>query len=187
MKYIIPALLMAFCVNAQSLSINDTDKTTGGRTIVTKNFEGSEIAPDDTVARNGLVFFSAGYQEIKKGKSATEIYYIELNIVHKDSRLGCLNQGQSKIVLELEDGSVIECNQISDTDCDPVGFMTAFALMPKGGAAAEMKSNFEKLKTVGIKKIDLFTTEKEIGYNIKNKKLENMKAHFALLAATIAK
>lgn len=187
MKYIIPALLMAFCASAQSISVNETDKQSGGRTIITKSFDGSELLPDDTVARNGLVFFSAGYQEVKKGKSTTDIYYIELNIVHKDSRLGCLNQGQSKIVLELADGSKIECTQISDTDCDPVGFTSAFALMPKGGTAEDMKNNFEKLKTVAIEKIDVFTTEKMLGYNLKNKKRENIKGHFALLANAIAK
>lgn len=190
MKYIIPLLMLAFSVKAQSISVDAADKETGGRTVLTRNFAGSEVVPDDTVAKSGLVFFSAGFREVKSSKSAasvTDIYFIELNIVHKDARLGCLRQGNSKVVLELEDGSTIECTQISDTDCDPVGFMSAFALMPKDGTAEQMKQNFEKLKVTAIKKIDVFTSEKQIVYAIKSKSKSYLQRHFALLGKTISK
>lgn len=187
MKYIIPALLMAFCANAQSIAEDTTDNDTGTRTVITKNFAAKEIGPDDTIARDGLVFFSAGVQQTKKANTTVEIYFVELNIVHSDSRLGCLTQGVSKIILELEDGSKMECTQISDTDCDPLGFKSAFALMPKGGTSLQMKQNFEKLKNVQIRKIDVITTEREVIYAVKSKSRQFIQGHFALLEKTFAK
>jgi len=185
-KFIIPLLLIAFSVKAQGISVNETEPETGARTIITKSFPGSEVVPDDTVVKLGLVFFSAGFREIKKVDKITEIYFVELNIVHKDNRLGCMNQGQGKIILDLEDGTSIECTQISESDCDPIGFETAFALMPKGGKAATMKENFEKLKSVAVKKINIFTSEKKLEFSVKSKSKADIQGRFTLLAKTIA-
>jgi len=186
MKYIRFFALLLLCptVKSQSIAVNTVDKETGVRTIITNNHAGTEVKPEDTVARSGLLFFSAGYQEIKAKN--TETYFIELNFVHHDARLGCLENGTSKAIITLEDGTLMECTQISDTDCDNIGFVAGFALMPKNSALTAMKHNFEKLLTTEISKIEVFTTEKPVLFIIKTKSKAYIRSHFALLNKTIA-
>lgn len=184
---LIAMLLLGGFTKAQSILVNETDKETGTRLILTKGFAGSEVTIDDSVVRRGTVFFSAGYQEVKVNETKTPLYFIELNIVHNDLRIGCLKQETSKIVLELEDDSKMECMQISPTECDPVGFTGDFVLMPKGGKIAEMTANLKKLESVAIKKITVFTTETEVVYIIKDKCKPVLEKHFSLLEQTLSK
>ena len=186
LKSILVLLLLCNAAFAQSLITNSFDKQTGIRTIATKSTKTDEVTPDDTVARNGMLFFSAGYQEIKSTGKSTETYYIELNIVHRESTLGCLEIGKGRAQLTLADGSVMDCIQISDTDCDKIGFIVAFALMPKGGSPADMKQNFEKLKTTDITKFQIFTSESSISFTTKTKSRPYIKSHLALIERTIA-
>lgn len=178
-------LLLLLCQGAiaQTLFVNSIDKSTGAKTIITRNSKTSELNPDDTVARNGMVFLSAGYQKLQN--VAVEIYYVELNMLHKDNRLGCMETGKSKIVITFKDGTTAECSQISEVDCDPVGFTSAFALMPKNGSQEEMKKNFEKLSTTDINTIEVFTTEKSIKYMIRTAAKPTIKSRFALLDKSI--
>ena len=180
-------LLLLICQGAfaQTIQMNSIDKNTGTRTIITNNHENGELNPDDSVVSNGLVFFSAGYQHIDTGSNSTDLYFIELNIVHKDNTLGCLKDGEGKIIITFKDGTTAECSQISETDCDPIGFNTAFALMPKKGTAAMMKQNFDKLLTTQIKTIKLFTTEKSLLFTVKTGSKAYIMKHFALLDKTI--
>lgn len=178
-------LLLCKGAIAQTLLLNTTDKSTGAKTIITKNCKNGELTTDDSVARSGMVFFSAGYQKVKTSAAPVEIYYIELNVLHKDNRLGCMEVGKSKILVTFKDGSTVECPQISDTDCDPVGFTSAFALMPKNGSPDAMKQNFEKLMATDISTIEVFTTEKTITYNIKTASRPYIRSHFSLLDKTI--
>jgi len=179
-------LLLTFQgVFSQTLLMNSTDKNTGTKTIITNNNRTGELTGDDTVVRNGLIFFSAGYQKIKTQGNPTEIYFIELNIVHKDNRLGCMKSEDGKVVLIFNDGTKVECMQISEDDCDPIGFNSAFALMPKKGTQDIMKQNFEKLLTADITNIEIYTSEKKIIYNVKNTAKPIIKARFALLDKTI--
>ena len=180
-------LLLLVCQGAlaQRLLMNSVDKNTGTRTILTNNSRTGELGTDDTVVRNGMVFFSAGYQKVKTNGAPADVYFIELNIVHKDNRLGCLKNGESKIILTFKDGTKAECSQISDTDCDAVGFIAAFALMPKKGTQDVMKQNFEKLLSTDVTNIELFTSEKSVLFNVKNTSKPIIKAHFALLDKTI--
>ncbi|KGO86480.1 hypothetical protein Q765_11450 [Flavobacterium rivuli WB 3.3-2 = DSM 21788] len=180
-------LLVLACqgVFAQTIQMNSVDKNTGTRTIITNNHKTGELAPDDSIVRNGLVFFSAGYQHINKSGNNTDVYFIELNIVHKDNTMGCLKDGEGKIIITFEDGTTAECSQISETDCDPVGYNTAFALMPKKGTSAIMKQNFDKLLTTEIKTIKVFTTEKSPSFTVKTVSKPYIMKHFALLDKTI--
>ena len=178
-------LLLCQAVAGQTLLVNTADKETGARTLITNNYKGAEITPDDSVARDGLVFFSAGYQETKAGSAMGQLYFIELNVVHKDNRLGCLEDGKSKVAFIFEDGSRIECIQISETNCDPVGFVAGFALMPKGGTLDTMKQNFSKLRVAEVARIEVFTSEKTMVYHIKSKAAVSIKSHFNLLNKTI--
>ena len=180
-------LLLLVCQGAfaQTLLMNSVDKTTGTRTIITNNHKGAEIKWDDSIVPNGLVFFSAGYQKINKPDDTSEVYFVELNIVHKDTRLGCLKDTDGKILITLKNGTRIECFQISPTDCDPVGFTAAFALMPKNGSKDLMRQNFNTLLTTEVAKIKIFTTEKELEYSTNSTTRAVIKAHFALLDKTI--
>ena len=180
-------LLLLACQGAfaQTIQMNSVDKNTGTRTIITNNHKTGELNGDDSVVRNGLLFFSAGYQKINKSGTITEVYFIELNIVHKDNTLGCLKDGEGKIIITFEDGTTAECSQISETDCDPVGYNTAFALMPKKGTSAIMKQNFDKLLTTEIKTIKVFTTEKSPSFTVKTVSKPYIMKHFALLDKTI--
>jgi len=185
-KSLIVLLLLCNVAFAQSLITNNFDKKTGIRTLATKSIKGSEVTPDDTVARNGMLFFSAGYQEIKGTDKSTETYYIELNMLHREPALGCVENGKSRAEITLADDTVIDCIQISDTDCDPVGFIAAFALMPKGGKTDVMKQNFDKLMATDIMKIKVYTSETTITFNIKTKSRPYIKSHLALISKTIA-
>lgn len=180
-------LLFLICQGAfaQTIQMNSVDKNTGTRTIITNNHKTGELNADDSIVRNGLIFFSAGYQHIKKESNSTDVYFIELNIVHKDNTLGCLKDGEGKIIITFEDGTTAECSQISETDCDPVGFNTAFALMPKKGTPAMMKQNFDKLLTTEIKTLRVFTTEKALSFTLKTVSRPYIMKHFALLDKTI--
>jgi len=184
-KIILALLLLCNVAFSQSLITNSFDKKTGIRTIATRSIKGSEVSLDDTVARNGVLMFSAGYQEIKRNDKSTETYFIELNIVHRDPRLGCVQNGISKVILYMADKSQIECIQISDTDCDKVGFIAAFALMPKGGKPEVMKQNFDKLQSVDILKMEILTSESSITYATKTKSRPYIKSHLALISKTI--
>jgi hypothetical protein len=178
-------LLLCNMAFSQSLITNSFDKKTGIRTIATKSIKGPEVTLDDTVARNGMLFFSAGYQEIKGNDKSTNTYFIELNIVHREPGLGCLQNGKSKVVLHMADKTEIECIQISDTDCDKVGFIAAFALMPKGSKPEVMKQNFDKLQSVDILKMEIFTSESSITFTTKTKSRPYIKSHLALISKTI--
>ena len=178
-------LLIGSSAMAQSLHTNTIDKQTGIRTITTNNHKGKEIELDDAISRSGALFFSAGYQQITKKEKTSETYFIELNIVHNDARLGCLENGKGRVLITLADETQIDCIQISDNDCDPIGFVAAFALMPKDGNQEVMKQNFEKLKTTDILKMEVFTTEKSVLYTIKSKSRPYIKNHFTLIDKTI--
>ena len=131
------------------------------------------------------MFFSAGYQKLPTAGSPTEVYFIELNILHNDNRLGCLESGKSKVVLVFKDGTKAECSQISDNDCDPIGFASAFALMQKQGNKEMMKQNFDKLLTTDITNIEVYTSETKLMYNVKTTQRPVIRSHFALLDKTI--
>jgi hypothetical protein len=182
-------LLLLLCWQgafAQTLFMNTTDITTGTRTIITNNHLGSKITPDDSVARKGLLFFSAGYQKRGSGINSSEVYFVDLNYVHKDTRLGCLKDSDGKIILTLADGTTIECMQMSDTDCDVAEFSADYALMSKKDNPEIMKSNFDKLLTTPISEITLFTTERELSFPLKTASKEYLRNHFTLLNKTIS-
>lgn len=177
------SLLVCYNGFAQTILTNSLDKETGNKTIITNNHTSTELTTDDSIVRDGLIFFSAGYQKINT--SGTEIYFVEVNIVHKDNRLGCLKIGESKIILYLEDGTSIECSQISETDCDPIGFTSAFALMPRKGTMEMMMQNFDKLMKTKIKSIKVITTESSPIFTVKSAAKLYIMNHFVLLDKTI--
>ncbi len=178
-------LLLCISVSSQTLAINETDTATGSRIIKTNNITGAEHSFDDSVVKRGVIFFSAGYQSSKAGTKSIETYYIDLNIVHHDNRLGCLEQLKSSVLLFLDDGTKMECFQISDTDCDADAYYASFALMPRNGDPEVMKQNFEKLIHTGISRIDLLTSETTVVYRTKKSSSEYMTKHFALIDKTI--
>lgn len=189
MKSTITCLLMfilsSYTLSAQKIAINNTDKKTGNQVIITANKKGEVHEKSDTVANNGMVFFSAGYQKATLSGKETATYTIELDIVHNDNRLGCMQEFNSKIVLMLEDGSEVECFQISDTDCGENTFKAAFALMPYKKDPALMVQNFEKLQTTGVKKLLVYTTAKPLEFVIPKRKRAYVQEHFVLLNKTI--
>ena len=187
MKLIALACLLFYGIaaQAQTLAVNETDPATGNKLIKTSNLHGAEHDLDDSVVKSGVVFFSAGYQLTNPTQNPLETYYIDLNIVHNDNRLGCLEQLKSHIILTLDDGSAIECFQISDTDCDPNAYYASFALMPKGGNAAMMKQNFEKLIHTPIIRIEVVTSETKVVYKVKKGSMDYLKQHFALIDKTV--
>lgn len=186
LKQILLSMLLAgSAATAQTIAVNTTDAAEGTRVIMTKNHRGKELLVDDSVAKSGLAFFSAGYQSnVVKGKTM-ETYFIDLDLFHNDNKLGCIQQLANNVVLILEDGTEIQCFQISDTECSHEAFKAAFALTPKGGSTQQMLENFKKLQTVGIEKIKIKTTEGKLEYRIKSKSSDYIKAHFALVAKTI--
>ncbi|MGQ2984446.1 hypothetical protein [Flavobacterium sp.] len=178
-------LLFGISGTAQSIAENKTDAVTGGRTIRTNNNSGGELKLGDSVVNDGAVFFSAGYQSAKPGSKLVETYFIELYIIHNDNRLGCLNTYDSRILLQLEDGTKIDCFQVSESDCDPVTFQAGFALMPRNGTPETMKENFEKLLTTNISGLVIVTSEKKMDFKIKKSSRDYMKKHFALIDKTV--
>lgn len=187
LKQTLLALMLLTGVTAlsQTIAINSTDAKTGDVTIQTTNHKGKDFVTDDSVAKKGLVFFSAGYQKTNvKGKSI-ESYFIDIDLYHHDNRLGCLKQGANNITLELEDGTEIKCFQISDTDCHHEAFKAAFAMTAKNGNLEEMEANFKKLQTVAVKRIIITTTERTLDYKVKDDAKDIIKAHFALVAKTL--
>lgn len=180
------ALLAGNAAIAQTIAVNTNDAATGTRVIMTKNHKGTKLEVEDSVAKSGLAFFSAGYQSgTAKGKKV-ETYFIDLDMFHNDNKLGCINQSANNVTIILKDGSKIECFQISDTDCNPESFKAAFALTPKGGSMEQMQANFKKLQTTEISKIIVKTTEGSLDYKIKPKASEYIKSHFALVEKTLS-
>jgi hypothetical protein len=181
---------MLFCQSAvaQGFSVNETDPATGNRTIITKNYKGQDVSKDDNIARNGMVFLSAGYQSTHKDDKVNEIYFIDLNIVHNDNRLGCLKHETGKIILTFEDGTTVECMQVSETSCDKFAFDGGFALVPRtGGTDTTMKDVFTRLQTVNLKAIEVFTTQTTMNFTVKTSEKERIKSHFALVEGAIRK
>ncbi|MNK24492.1 hypothetical protein D3C87_427980 [compost metagenome] len=180
----IAALLVGNAALAQTIAVNTTDEA-GNKVILTKNHKSNSLQVEDSVAKNGLAFFSAGYQSgMAKGKNI-ETYFIDLDMFHNDNKLGCINQSANNITLILEDGSKIECFQMSDTDCGQENFKAAFALSSKGGSAEQMVENFKKLTKTGISKIKVKTSESSLEYKIAAKSTDYMKSHFALIEKTL--
>jgi hypothetical protein len=183
LKLLLGCLLFIQASRAQSIALNTKDPETGDRFILTSNKKGPDADVDDSVARAGIVLFAVGYQADKDGK--LPIYFIDLNIVHNDNRTGCLKEKESLLELTLSDDTKISCMQISETDCGLGAFKGVFALMPKGGTAQDMQSNFEKLLKADIREMELTTSEKTLKYKTKSDSREYIKKHFALLASTI--
>lgn len=178
-------LLAGNAAIAQNIAVNTNDVATGTRVIMTKNHKGTKLEVDDSVAKSGLAFFSAGYQSnIIKGKKV-DTYFIDLDMFHNDNKLGCINQSENNVTLVLKDGSKIECFQISDTDCGQEAYKGAFALASKGGSEEEMQANFKKLLTTEISKIIVKTSESSLDYKMKAKSSEYMKKHFLLIEKTL--
>lgn len=178
-------LLAGNAAIAQSIAVNTNDTATGTRMILTKNHKGTKLEVEDSVAKSGLAFFSAGYQSgTAKGKKV-ETYFFDLDMFHNDNKLGCINQSANNVTLLLKDGSKIECFQISDTDCNPESYKAAFALAPKGSSTEQMEANFKKLLTTEITKIIVKTTEGSLDYKIKSKSASYIKDHFALVQKTL--
>ena len=187
MKKLIIALLFATPCMAQKILVNEADAATGAKTILTKGIEDTVPKDNESVVNNGLVFFSAGYQDVQAGSKLSGVYFLSLNIVHDDKRVGCLTQEKGKILLTLEDGSQITCSQITPTDCDPVGFNADFVLAEKGAGVGVMKANFEKLQRTKIKRITIITTETAIKYWVIPSKREELTKHFTLVADALKK
>ncbi|PZR22178.1 MAG: hypothetical protein DI539_06225 [Flavobacterium psychrophilum] len=186
LRQIIFVLLLATAsATAQTLAVNTNDTKTGSRLILTKNHKGKEITVDDSVAKNGLVFFSAGYQANTVTNKEVKIFYIDLDIYHHNNTIGCIKQSENNLILILEDGSEMQCFQMSDTDCSQEAYKAAFALNNKNGSFEENEKNFKKLQTVGITKIKVTTTETTQEYKTTSKSREYIKAHFALVAKTL--
>jgi len=178
-------LLTAISATAQTIGVNTIDKAAGTRLIMTSNHDGGTIDLSDSVAKDGTIFFSAGYQEAVVHGKEVGSYFIDLNILHNDNKLGCLREATSKIVLSLSDGSEMECFQVSESDCGAEAFRGTFALIPKGGSTADMDKNFQKLITTEIEDIKVIATEGTLHYNIRSKQRKYLKNHFALVDKTI--
>lgn len=176
-------LLTATAATAQTIDINTNDAATGTRLILTKNHKGAKIDVDDTVAKTGLIFFSAGYQTSVVTDKKVETYFIDLDMFHNDNKLGCIKQSDNNVTLTLEDGTEIQCFQISETECSHEAYKASFALTSKKGTLQDMEQNFRKLQTVAITKIEVTTTEGALVYKIRAKDL--LKGHFALVAKTL--
>jgi hypothetical protein len=188
MKLKIVLILLLLAGNAaiaQSIDANTTDPATGARYITTKNYKGTKAEPSDNVVKRGLVLFSAGYQSVLSSGKQVQTYFIDLNIIHNDNRLGCLQELKSKIILTLEDGTTVECFQISESDCDKISYTASFALMAEGESFTKMAENFRKLMTTKITDMKVITTEGELVYKIKTDSQPYVKSHFALLDKTI--
>lgn len=185
LKALMLVLFIGTATQAQTIFVNNTDAA-GNRIVQTSNQKGGgELNLDDSVSNRGVIFFAAGYQSATTAGKLVGTYYIDLNIVHNDNRLGCLRQLESRAILTLEDGTKIECIQISDSDCDKAAFHGAFALMPKGGTTETMQQNFGTLMTTGIIEIKVITTEKELVYKVKKDFVPYLKKHFALIDKTV--
>lgn len=178
-------LLAGNAALAQTIAVNTTDAATGTKVIITKNHKGKEIEVDDSIAKSGLAFFSAGYQSTTVKGKPVETYFIDLDMFHNNNKLGCIEQSSNNLELTLEDGSEIKCFQMSDTECGQEAYKAAFVLCSKDGSMAQMEDNFKKLKTVGIKRIKVTTTEGVLDYKIKGKASDYIKSHFALIDKTI--
>jgi hypothetical protein len=184
-QFLLLLLLTGTAATAQTIAVNTNDAATGTRLIVTRNHKGAEIDVDDTVAKIGLVFFSAGYQSTVVKDKTVQTYFIDLDMFHNNNKLGCIKQLDNNVVITLEDGSEIQCFQISDTECSHEAYKASFALTSKKGSFEDMEANFKKMQTVGITKITVTTSESELIYKMKSKAVDYLKAHFALVAKTL--
>lgn len=185
-QFLLLLLLAGTAATAQTIAVNTNDAATGTRMVLTKNHKGAEIDVDDTVAKIGLVFFSAGYQStLVKGKTV-ETYFIDLDMFHNNTKLGCIKQLDNNVLITLEDGTEIQCFQMSETECSQEAYKASFALTSKKGSFEDMEANFKKLQTVGISKIIVTTTESELVFKMKSKAVGYIRAHFALVAKTLA-
>jgi len=178
-------LLAGNAAMAQTIAVNTNDTGSGTRIVITKNHVGNELKTDDSVSKNGLAFFSAGYQNTMVNNKPVPVYFIDLDMFHNNNKLGCIKQSENNCLLTLVDGSTIQCFQISDTDCAQQAFKAAFALSPKSGNAEQMKENFKKLQSVGIEKITVITSESRLDYKISPKSSKYLMAHFALVEKTL--
>lgn len=178
-------LLVGNAAIAQQLAVNTSDTASGTRIIITKNHAGTTIVADDTVVKTRLVFFSAGYQKTTVNNKEVETYFIDLDMFHNNNKLGCIKQGENNIVITLEDGTEIKGFQISDTECNPQAFKTAFAVAPKGSSVTVMAENFKKMQNSPIAKIKITTTEGFLNYKIRSGSSEYVKKHFALVEKTL--
>ena len=184
-QYLLLLLLAGNAAIAQQIAVNTNDAATGTRVIITKNHAGSTIVSDDTVVKTGLVFFSAGYQKTMINQKEVETYFIDLDIFHNNNKLGCIKQGESNIVITLEDGTEINGFQISDTECNPQSFKAAFAIAPKGATTTVMAENFKKMQNSPIAKIKITSTEGFLNYKIRSGSSKYIKDHFALVQKTL--
>lgn len=178
-------LLLCNFANAQMIAVNTTDPETGNKFIITRNYDGGEMDLDDSVVKSGAVFFAVGCQSSKTAVKAVETYFIELDIIHNDNRLGCLQELNGKLLLTFEDGTEMECFQISPSDCNQNTYKAAYALMKRGSMPDEMKSNMQKVMATPIKKLTVFTTTKELEYTIKPKLRDQLMSHFLLIDKTV--
>jgi hypothetical protein len=179
------SLLPAGLSYGQTIAVNSTDRKTGNTLVLTSNTRHEEMKMDDSVVYDGAVFFAVGCNKIKDAGKAIESYFIELDLVHNDNRLGCLDERTGRAELHLEDGSVVECFQISPSDCDRTAFKGAYALMKRGEKPEVTKANLDKLTTTAIKKIIVYTSEKRLEFNVKPREKDYLKKHFALIAKTM--
>ncbi|MDV6169167.1 hypothetical protein R1T16_12095 [Flavobacterium sp. DG1-102-2] len=186
LKHLFLALLIAGgAATAQTIAVNTNDITTGTRVIMTRNHRGSDINVDDSVAKSGLLFFSAGYQRSTVKGQQVSTYFIDLDMFHNNNKLGCINQFSEDVTLVLEDGSEIKCFQMSDTECGQEAYKAAFALSAKKASAGQNEDNFKKLQQQKIVRIKVKTSESLLDYKIKPKASDTMKAHFALIEKTL--
>lgn len=174
-------LLAGNAAMAQVIAVNKNDASTGTRIVTTRNHRGAKLEVDDSVAKSGLVFFSAGYQKATVNGKEVETYFIDLDIFHNDNKLGCIQQSAENLTLVLEDGSEIKCYQISDTECAHDAYKAAFALGSRSSTITDMQQNFKKLQSVGIEKIKIKTSESSLEYKMKSKSTDYMEGHFALI------
>lgn len=184
-KCLIAALVFVTNIlSAQGIDIN-TSENSGNRYITTKNYRGTSISVSDNVVTSGAVFFSAGYQYRVLDSGNVESYFINIDMVHNDNRIGCLKEYTSKLFLILEDDSKIECFQVSESDCGPNSYTATFVLMDRGGNATLMRKNFDELLNKKINKIQVYTSEKVLDYNVKQSFKPYLKKHFEVLEKAI--
>ncbi len=179
------SLLPTGLLYGQTLAVNSIDRETGNTLVLTRNTRHAEMKIDDSVVKDGAVFFAVGCNKVKAAGKTIESYFIELDLVHNDNRLGCLEERTGRAELLLEDGTVVECFQISPSDCDRTAFKGGYALMKRGEKPEVTKANLDKLTTTAIKKIVIYTSEKRLEFNVKPREKDYLKKHFALIAKTM--
>jgi len=96
------------------------------------------------------------------GVARVDSVYFLTFLVAED--LGCLSQYDGKCMIKLTDGTIIECLQVSDTDCSST--ITSAQYLAAKRDEAEMpdvmdiiKDNNSKLSTIPIEKIRIYGSE----------------------------